>query len=99
MWARLHEDPTGAGDNLRIRLAAAISTKFPVREFAKAPSPYSNFKEFRIATASAAEPWDSPASADTEVGYDDDLGGVRLEGVYLRRSSSTRQSSWCENEA
>ncbi len=43
--------------------------------------------------------WDSPASADTEVRYDDDLGGVRWEGVYLRRSSSTRQSSWCGNEA
>jgi hypothetical protein len=34
--------------------------------------------------------WPSPDFHDTEVRWDDDLGGVRWEGVYLRGSSSRR---------
>jgi GNAT superfamily N-acetyltransferase len=43
--------------------------------------------------------WASHDFPDTEVRYDDDLGGVRWEGGHLRPSSSTRRSSWCWNEA
>jgi hypothetical protein len=43
------------------------------------------------------EVWNDPDFPDTEVKYDD-LGGTGWEGDHLRRSSSTRRSSWFANE-
>jgi hypothetical protein len=43
--------------------------------------------------------WASPDIPDTEVKWDDDLGGVRWEGDISRQSSSTSRLGWSSSAA